>query len=259
MKNILKTTWNYSNGQVSIDPYRQKIIHQSGFDRHSDAMESVEILSQYIQNSTVISPFIRSNIELLNFEKEINQAVEYYLSRTYIQEYETIFNAQPTDLIDYSSTLTFIRKKKNRSFIVYLAFILLLNTGIYAATLLNEKIVYMFIISSLVTVILIYTMFSEFISNPKFVKGMILSVKTGKPILVAGKQIPSTSFFIVVGQQYLYDFKNNQIDIKDFIFKNEITYQVSKELYDKYKTSGSYINFITSSKNEIFTIVSSYI
>ena len=43
-----------------------------------------------------------------------------------------------------------------------------------------------------------------------------------------------------------------------FVFKNEITYQVSKELYEKYRFPYSYINFITKSKNEIYSVLDSY-
>jgi hypothetical protein len=116
----------------------------------------------------------------------------------------------------------------------------------------------MFIVSTLLTIILVYTLISDYVSKPKFGKGMILYTKTGKPTLVAGKQVPSTSFFIVVGQQILYDFKNNTIDTNHFVFKNEITYQVSKELYEKYRFPYSYINFITKSKNEIYLVLDSY-
>ena len=258
MKNEPKTTWEYSNGTISIDPYRQKIIHQSGHDRHSDAWESVEALSIYLKNSTIILPFIESNQELKQHKDEITKAVEYFSSESFIEKNQTIFYVQPSDLIDYSSHLSILRKNKNRSLILFIVFILVLNIGIYLGTLLNDRIVYMFIVSTLLTIILVYTLIADYVSKPKFGKGMILYTKTGKPTLVAGKQVPSTSFFIVVGQQILYDFKNNTIDTNHFVFKNEITYQVSKELHEKYRLSYSYINFITKSKNEIHAVLDTY-
>lgn len=256
MKKMPNTAWNYSNGEVCIDPYHQKIIWQSGQDRHQDAMESVELLSQYIKNSNVISPYIKSNIELNKYEKEINQAVEYYSSFDYIKENQTVLNIQSNDLNEYSSIFNLIRKNKNRSLIGYLVFILLLNLGIYAATFLNERIVFMFIISAFVTGILIYTIITDFLAKPKFGKGIIAAYKGGESSVLAGKNIHSTSLFIVIGQHHLYNLEKDQIDTKKYAsFDGNTSYQISKELYNKQKPLGSEISFITSSKNEIFKII----
>lgn len=258
MKNEPKTSWTYSNGTILIDPYRQKIIWQSGQERHWDAWESVEPLSIYLKNSTKILPFVQSNEELMKHEDEITKAVEYFSSEIFLINNPTIFNAKPSDLIDYSTTLSILRKKKNRNLLLFTALILFLNIGIYLGTLLNDRIAYMFIVSAFLTILLSYSILSDYIKEPKFGKGIILFTKTGKPNVVAGKQVPSTSFYIVVGQQTLYRFKKNTLDTNNYEFKNEITYQVSKEIYTKYKLPYSYINFITSSKNEIFTVLDSY-
>lgn len=259
MKNDPKTTWKYSNGAISIDPYRQKIIHQSGLDRHSDSWESVEALIVFLKKSTSILPFINSNKELTKYKDDITKAVEYFSSESYILNNETIFSIRPSDLIDYSSKLSILRKNKIRSFILYIIFILVLNGGIYLGSLLNDRIVYMFIVSTFLTIILVYTLILDYVSKPKFGKGMILNTKTGKYTLVAGKQVPSTSFFMVVGQQNLYSIKNNTIDTNNYVIKNNVTYQVSREIYEKYRLPNSCINFITKSKNEIHEILDSYL
>lgn len=257
MKNLPKTDWRYSNGNISIDPFRQKIIHISGEDRHSDAWESYELLNQYLTNSNGISSFVHSNKELVQFKNEINLAVNYYCSDEYRSKNQTIFDLNTNDLIDFSSQLKVLRRKKKRAMILYFLFVIILNLGIYAATHINQKIAYLFIASSFISIIILFTMVSEFLNKPKFGKGLITNYKTGKSTVVDGKQISITSYFLVIGQQNLYSFKNNKIDQSNFFLENEITYQVSQALYFKYKFSGTYINFITSSKNEIFEIIDS--
>ncbi len=259
MENKPKTNWDYTNGQVSIDPYRQKIIHQSGNDRHSDAMESEVLLSKFTIESNLISDFIRTNIELKKFVDEINHSVKYYSSESYFKDNKTIFNIEQQDLIDFSQTLKTLQRKKKQALILYSLFIITLNGGIYLATFLNERIVYLFIVSALVTIILLYTMISNFLEQPKFGKGVIVSFKRNESTVLAGKNIHSTSLFIEIGQHHLYNFRNYQIDSENYstIFENT-NYQLNKEMLEKISKYDSYVNFITSSKNEIYLIINSY-
>ena len=249
-----KLEWEFLDISIRIDPYRQIIHHDSGTQRHSDAWGRIEALKMYGSHTNGIKQFIEQNSSLKPFQSEITRSIEYYSSDSYLQANDTIFNLSDSYRVNGHAYLQRFEKQRKMIILFYVIFIIFLNGGIYLSSMLNERIQYFFIVSILLCLLIVYDIISRIRYSPKIGVGQIIDYAAGTAQVIAGKHVPSTSYFLVLGQQSLYSLQGKGVSKKDCKLEFNTRYQVSKSLYDQHRTSGNIV-FITSNDNEILEIV----
>lgn len=252
-----KTEWSFLDVTIRIDPYRQIIQYESGTQRHSDAWGSIEALKMYVSQPNGIRQLVEQNKDIQAFQSEISRSVGYYSSDAYLQYNYTIFHLSERFRANGYAYLQRFQKQLNNIILLYVICIVFLNAGIYFSTLLNERIQYFFFLSIPICLLLVFDIISRIRYAPKIGVGQIIDYTDGSTQIIAGKHIPSTSYFFVLGQQSLCSLQGNGASIKNWTWAFNTRYQVSKSLYDQYRSSGNIV-FITSHKHEILEIVNAF-